>query len=270
MTDVRPLMRCALHVHSTYSDGQFSLAELREVFLGAGVGVVCMADHDYAFTEEKVGVYVAECAALSDERLLFIPGLEFECTDRMHVLGYGVVALADSNDPQVTFRHIEAHHGVSVIAHPKDAHFEWIESFSVLPMGIEVWNSKYDGRYAPRSRTFALLSRLKPRRREMRAFYGQDLHWKTQFRALYTDLACAELSSRSVLDALGAGSFHGVKDEWTLPSDGVVASELLGRFDVLNERSNRLWQSLGRMKRMAGWFGSHLPPAIKAQLRRIF
>jgi hypothetical protein len=34
---------------------------------------------------------------------------------------------------------------------------------TALHRGIETWNSKYDGRYAPRSGTFALLQRLRQR-----------------------------------------------------------------------------------------------------------
>ena len=36
------------------------------------------------------------------------------------------------------------------MAHPKGTMFPVIEAFEQLPQGIEVWNSKYDGRYAPR------------------------------------------------------------------------------------------------------------------------
>ena len=40
-----PTVVCALHVHSTFSDGEFTLAELREKYLLAGCSVVGMADH---------------------------------------------------------------------------------------------------------------------------------------------------------------------------------------------------------------------------------
>ena len=50
------------------------------------------------------------------------------------------------------------------------------EQFEPLPDGVEVWNTKYDGQYAPRPGTFELLGRLKTRRPDVRAFYGLDLH----------------------------------------------------------------------------------------------
>ena len=110
-----------------------------------------MTDHADDFDEPKLADYVRECAELSDGQFSFIPGLEYTCEQHMHILGYGVTVLADTMDPQRIIQHIEQHGGLAVIAHPKDTMFSWIETFDVLPFGIETWNSKYDGRYAPRS-----------------------------------------------------------------------------------------------------------------------
>ena len=59
-------------------------------------------------------------------------------------------------------------------------------SFARTPHGLETWNSKYDGRHSPRGRTFRLLHRLQKRRPTLRAFYGQDLHWRMQCGRLFT------------------------------------------------------------------------------------
>ena len=84
-----------------------------------------------------------------------------------------------------------------------------IEALATLPDGIEVWNSKYDGRAAPRPRTFRLLQRMQARQPRMRAFFGQDLHWRTQFSGLFIDIDTGRLDSPSVLDALRRGDFTG-------------------------------------------------------------
>src|SRR5690348_9900032 len=165
----------AAHVHSTYSDGEFTVAELREIFAAEGCTFVCITDHAESFDEIRLAQYVAECQSLSNEKLFFVPGLEYECERRMHILGYGATQRIDSKDPQTVIREIERQGGVSVIAHPKDEFFSWIREFQTLPRGIEAWNSKYDGRYAPRPATFALLQELRKRRPDMHAFYGQDL-----------------------------------------------------------------------------------------------
>lgn len=270
--------RAVFHCHSTYSDGECTLRELREIFVAEGLDFACMTDHAEFFDAERLRAYREECDALSDARFRFVAGLEFECERRMHVLGYGVTALAGTTDPQAVIRHVEAEGGVSVIAHPMDSMFEWIETFDSLPDGIEAWNTKYDGRYAPRAGTFRLIARLRARRPQMRAFYGTDLHWRHQYRGLSNAVACdAEALRRdaagardAVLAALRRGDFAGLKGEAELPSSGDLSAEQLARFERVNGRYH-LWRNLLKQaKKASGRVGKSLPAPIKAQLRRIF
>ena len=264
------MLRGVIHTHSTYSDGEYTLAELREVLVASGCSFACMTDHAEFFDEEKLRAYVAECESLSDERFRFVAGLEYECERRMHVLGYGVTTLAGTTDPQRVIEHIERAGGLSVIAHPMDSMFEWIETFDVLPRGIETWNSKYDGRAAPRPGTFRLLSRLRERRPEMLAFYGVDYHWKKQFRELYNLVECDAPTRDEVLGALASGRYLGAKGELRLPSSGELPESLLEAFGAANSRSTRRRLLLKRVKRAADRLGLRIPAPVKAQLRRIF
>lgn len=264
------MLKGAMHIHSTYSDGEYTLPELREIFLAEGCAFVCMNDHAEYFDEALIQLYLRECAALSDEKLLFVAGLEYECARRMHILGYGATRLANTTDPQEVIRHIESQGAVSVIAHPKDEFFSWIENFMVLPRGIETWNSKYDGRYAPRPGTFALLQKLKQRKPGMRAFYGQDLHWKKQFRGLFVGLECDSAKPAPILSALANGNYHGLKDKLQLPSSGALPQELLTEFGRVHNRSHRMWRFLKIGKQTLDRLGVRVPESLKAQLRRIF
>ncbi len=264
------MLKAALHVHSTYSDGEFTLAELKQVYRDAGCSVVCMTDHAESFDEEKLADYRRGCEALSDDELQFVCGLEYECEQRMHILGYGTTVLANSKDPQIVIRHIEQHGGVCVIAHPKDSMFAWIESFQTLPKGIETWNSKYDGRYAPRPGTFELLQRLRQRRPDMLAFYGQDLHWKKQFRGLFSMIDSPRNNREAVLAALGTGKYSGRKDDLQLSSSGALSDELIQRFSEQHANSDRLRNFLRAGKRAMDRIGITVPASIKSQLRRIF
>ena len=263
------MLKGALHIHSTYSDGEFTLGELREVYLAAGCRFACVTDHADAFDQALLESYVAECAALSDDRFRFIAGLEFTCVDRMHIVGYGATRLADTIDPAGVIAHIDACGGVSVIAHPKDLHFEWIETFDVLPHGLEVWNSKYDGRYAPRPGTFALLRRLQVRRPDLRAFYAQELHWRTQYRGLMAKVDLETPTRDAVLAALRTGRFHGERDGVRLPSNGVLPEVLLREMERAHRRSDRLRGLLRTAKHAADCLGFHLPARLKAQARRV-
>ncbi len=264
------MLRGVIHTHSTYSDGEYTLGELREVFAAAGCAFVCMTDHAEFFDDEKLRAYVEECEALSDEKFRLIPGLEYECERRMHVLGYGVTSLVNTTDPQEVIAHVEREGGVSVIAHPMDSMFEWIETFEVLPRGVETWNSKYDGRYGPRPGTFRWLARLRERRPDLLAFYGVDYHWKKQFRELYNLVECDTASRGDVLAALASGRFVGAKGDLRLPATGELSEALLGEFAGAQTRSVRLRRLIKKTKKVADRLGLRIPAPVKAQLRRIF
>ena len=264
------MLKGAIHVHSTYSDGEFRLAELREIFVSAGCSFVCMTDHAEYFDRYKMEAYKSECLKLSDDKFQFIPGVEYTCRERMHVLAYGVTSPVKTEDPQEVIRHIKSENGVAVIAHPMNSAFDWIESFETLPDGIETWNSKYDGRLAPRPATFALLNRLQRRAPDMRAFYGMDLHWKKQYRGLFTIVAGKELAPGRIIAAMALGDYFAAKGGLELPSNGRLAESLLNDFGRTQRRYARKRRIIRKTKKLIDRFGFRLPAQLKAQLRRIF
>ncbi len=264
------MLKAALHCHSTYSDGEFTLRELREMFVKNGYQLVCMTDHAEWFEPDQLRAYVDECESLSDDAFRFIPGLEFECERRMHILGYGVASLVDTTEPEEVIKHIEAQGGLSVIAHPGDSMFDWIETFETLPFGIEVWNSKYDGPLAPRPRTFRLLNRLQQRKPEMKAFYGQDLHWRKQYFGLANAIRISTASRATVLKALRDGEYSGLRENVELPSSGELPALLLSDYGRINDRYMRKQNVFKRVKKISGGFGKKLPAPIKARIRKIF
>jgi hypothetical protein len=229
-----------------------------------------MTDHAEYFDAAAIQEYVRECESLSDDRLRFIVGLEYECERRMHILGYGATELTNSTNPSEVIRHIQEQGAFSVIAHPRDDFFSWIENFQTLPDAIETWNSKYDGRYAPRAGTFVLVKRLQGRKPSLRAAYGQDLHWKAQFRGLFVHLECSTADRDSILHALANGLYSGRKGELTLPSSADLAPEILAQFGRMHGKSYRMRLFLKSGKQALDRLGIGIPSAIKAQLRRLF
>jgi hypothetical protein len=264
------MLQGALHVHSTNSDGEFTLAELRETFLAEGCSFVCMNDHAEYFDSESVQTYARQLREHSDQKFCFVMGLEYACERGMHILGYGASRLATTKDPQTVIQHIASQGATSVIAHPKNDFFPWIEQFETLPKGIEAWNSKYDGQYAPRPGTFAMLQKLRQRSPAMHAFYGLDLHWKKQFRGLLVSVDCESLDPAAILSALASGKYTARKDDLELPSSGILPEELLAEFGRAHERSQRVWQFFKSGKATLDRLGIRVPESVKAQLRRIF
>jgi predicted metal-dependent phosphoesterase TrpH len=76
-----------LHMHSTYSDGQLTPAELIDIASRRGLAAVALADHDCL---DGVGEYVD---AAKNAGIESISAVELSCIHRgrdLHILGYGV------------------------------------------------------------------------------------------------------------------------------------------------------------------------------------
>ena len=243
------MLKGALHIHSTYSDGELTLAELKERFVSDGFSFACLTDHAESFDREKLRAYVTECDALSDSEFLFLPGLEYECEKHLHILGFGVTALAGTTDPESVIRHIADRGGVSVIAHPRDHAFDWIESFTVLPHGVEAWNYRYDGIKGPHVSVYLLLRRLAARQPGTFAFYGLELHWARQRRDLGIVVRPTLLRKDHILRALSTGNYHGSCAGVDLPSSGTLSPQLLEKLCADNLRAGFLQRWTASLRR---------------------
>jgi hypothetical protein len=133
-------LRCALHAHTTNSDGELRPELLVRHYERAGFDVLAVTDH------------WVRTAPDSTERLLVIPGTELDAglgepSREAHVLGFGVEA--DPEQPVDGFppleeavAWVEAAGGVPYLAHPywsglRAADFERCESL----FGLEVYNA---------------------------------------------------------------------------------------------------------------------------------
>jgi hypothetical protein len=258
-----------LHAHTTWSDGEFTLADLRETLLAEGCRFVALADHAEAFDREKLDAYVRECARCSDERFVFLPGLEFLCHARMHVAGYGCALPVQSQDPAEIIAHIVAAGGVAVLAHPREEHLQEFVSRGLGFHGLEAWNTKYDGQYAPRVALFDLVERRRAAGADLHAFFGVDLHWVRQFRGLRTVIRSPSLRAADLLDGLRTGAFVGAVGELELAPDGSLPPAVRAVFVHANRRSARVRRLLRGVARLARRLGIPVPTALKNQIRRI-
>jgi len=110
-------LRCALHAHTTESDGELAPDALASHYERAGYDVLAVTDH-WKRTEARA------------ERMLVVPSVELNCilpgARDGHVLGFGLAceaaelkALAeDYGDLVRTADWIEQHGGVAYLAHP--------------------------------------------------------------------------------------------------------------------------------------------------------
>jgi hypothetical protein len=214
--------RGVLHVHTIFSDGEEPLEALTETFKSFGLSFAAVSDHAEVFDETQMDRYIALCDSLSNDTFLVIPGLEFALRGRgMHILAYGITRRVRFTSMEQLVDGIHEQGGLAVQAHPPAGSINMIGSIRGKLDGIEVWNARYDGIYAPRADSFQLLRRVRRQNLKASAYCGIDLHKKSQTQNLiYAELDTETLTRVSVLDSLRSGAFTTHGGSISIPSTG--------------------------------------------------
>jgi predicted metal-dependent phosphoesterase TrpH len=110
------LLLCELHAHSTWSDGDLTLAELVDLYGGAGFDVLCISDHSvrlddpipravdsWTWPDHAAAVRTEAERAWSEHGLLLIQGLEL--TDNHDDLDLSAHAVAVGLDQHISMDH---------------------------------------------------------------------------------------------------------------------------------------------------------------------
>ena len=199
-------LRCALHAHTTESDGELAPRALVKHYERAGYDVLAVTDHWF------------RSAPPSSERLLVIPSAEINCVlpgDRDgHVLAFGIEdALASLEGERLdlagTGAWITSHGGVAYLAHP---YWTGVTPGALdLPdtvSGIEVYNAGCEleiGRGVSTVHWDELLEAGRP----CLALATDDSHHPGFDSDLAWTWVRSEPTADGVLDALRRGCFYG-------------------------------------------------------------
>ncbi len=138
-----------LHMHTRYSDGTGSHADIAKAALNANLDAVIVTDHN-VWVQGPEGYYKE-----GNKRVLMIIGEEIHDQDRMPQKNHLLVVGADqelaqhANDPQNLINAVNKAEGLSFIAHPHDPaqpafgekNIEWVNWDVHSYTGIEIWNS---------------------------------------------------------------------------------------------------------------------------------
>jgi hypothetical protein len=200
-------LRCALHAHSTNSDGELGPDLLVRHYEWAGFDVLATTDH-WVRTDEP-----------STKRLLVIPSTELNAVvgerDDAHVLALGVgvdpVAPAGGFEPLAdVVRWIDANGGLPYLAHTYWSGLrteQWWDCPGLL--GIEVWNTGCELELGRGDSSLHWDEALE-HGRSLQALATDDSHhpgYDSGFA--WTWVRAAERSRDAVLAALRAGDFYG-------------------------------------------------------------
>jgi hypothetical protein len=200
-------LRCALHAHTTNSDGELPPEMLVRHYDWAGFDVLAITDH-WVRTDEK-----------STDRLLVIPSTELNAQAGGREHDAHVLALGLDDDPVLpeddlaslpeTVAWVAEHGGVPYLAHTywsglRTDQFEACEGL----VGIEVYNAGCELEVG-RGDSALHWDEALERGRRLWAIAADDSHHPGYDSALaWTWVRCTEKSRRAVLDALRDGSFY--------------------------------------------------------------
>lgn len=166
-----------IHAHSDFSsDGFHCVADLADFARQSGFRFVGLTDHAEDLSAENIRNLQHECKKCSDESFVMIPGLEFRCQEDVHILGIGAAKNITSTDPVTVASQIQAMGGLAVLAHPGRNGYQCPPDLYPLLNGIEIWNTRYDGRFVPPLANLRLLQQARITNPSVLGFGGQDLH----------------------------------------------------------------------------------------------
>jgi hypothetical protein len=201
-------LRCALHTHTTNSDGELSPELLVRHYEWAGYDVVAITDH-WVRTQEA-----------STRKTLVIPSIELNAhcgtrEDDAHVLAFGVDA--DPEVPENEFAPladvvgwIEAHGGVPYLAHTYWSGLrcdQWEACDGIV--GLEVWNTGCEVETGRGDASIHWDEALERGRRLFALATDDSHHPGYDSGVASTWVRAPEKTREAVLDALRSGSFYG-------------------------------------------------------------
>ena len=204
--DSAPIQGTA-HCHSEHSfDARMSYAELRDFFSARGLSFVCITEHIEYLGQDQVDAIIEDCRAHSDENFLFVPGIEMDYF-KIYFLGVEPTQI-DFSDHRSIFDSLYPHAQMCVFAHPIKAKYQYPQWLIDLCDGVEILNTKHDGRHYFRPQSERLLKRVRQQRPDAVALAGMDFHSPKEYSGTHLVLRrSVPLTQVSVLEALRSGDF---------------------------------------------------------------
>lgn len=198
-----PFLSGVTHVHSTYSfDGKLKLSEVAQLFRSRGVDFVLMSEHIEELHPQRIREFVRECRQLSDEAFKMIPGIEM---DEFHILLFGVDEPDDIEDHRRLREYFLQRGSVMVLSHPIKIGGHIAADVRSRLAGVEVWNSRHDGKGYPRMSNIELLRDLRKDGQRLAAICGLDFHSRHDEVDIRLQIEAADRSVEGILQALREG-----------------------------------------------------------------
>ena len=260
--------RGVAHVHSTLSfDGHLPLDRLATFLSDRGVQFALVSEHVETLDAPKVQQLIRECRVCSTESFLMIPGIEI---DALNALFYGIAAVDGWTDNDDLARQLAASGAMVVVSHPVKVKGDLPALTASLVEGVEVWNTRYDGKLAIDLSILRYWRSLERQlRRRLRPLCGIDFHSTRDFASVTFNVDCEHLDSAELLNAIRSGRYVIARAGKAIPLD--VREGTLPLHYMFYSRCYRMIFALAHvLHRGMSRLGLNIPPALKAPLRRLF
>ena len=171
------MLKGLIHIHTNFSyDGKNTVREWAAFLRAKGYNFVCLTEHDDDFDDAKMTELVEECRKVSTPSFHIIPGLEFRCADKVHILGLGLTKFYRTTDPIEAVKFIRTNNGASVIAHPRGYEGNITKELLKTVDCVEVWNGAKDSRFFPHPEVLERYKGWKEVNPNLIAIGGADVH----------------------------------------------------------------------------------------------
>ena len=205
--------RGAFHAHSSFSyDGRDSLERIAGELRRRGFHFLLLTEHDDKLTAESFARVVASAEEHSGPDFLIIPGLEIRCwrraREQWHIAALGLREWVPRGSITEVVTAIQAAGGLAIFLHPYKHSALLNPAELAIFDGIEIWNGKFDGFYAPQARTVRLFRALQRTGRPAFFYCGHDLHAIEGIAPLALEVESEALNVESIIAELRRGEFY--------------------------------------------------------------
>jgi hypothetical protein len=255
------------HVHSTYSfDGRLGLPELSTFFAQRGIDFVLMSEHVEGLESEKIRSFIADCETYSKNSLL-IPGIEI---DALNALFYDVQASTGWRDYEDLARQLAAGGALVIVSHPVKIRRDISSVTKSLVEGVEVWNSRHDGKMALDCRIVSYWRSLRLQLgRNLVPLCGIDFHDTKDFIPLFLEVECQRLDRQNIMAEIRAGHHRIVRSEKTIPLD-FAKGQLTVSYHLYSTLYRFVYRVIHAAHRATSRLGVRVPKGLRVLFRRVF
>jgi len=194
-----------LHLHTKYSDGDLDLPEIKKSLLNQGASFAFFTEHEKHLDAQGYEAFVKECRTFSDDKFLLIPGLEIP-VGKNHILVLGARQYHQAGNDADLIKAYRADGCVIIWAHPHRGNYQMTDDILNLMDGMEIWNSSYDTKYAPR---YSSLNYIKKNLRiNWLLLPGLDFHRQSHLPGPKIFLSVNYLNYEEIIEKIKSGEYQ--------------------------------------------------------------